>query len=113
MQRAELNAEQECFLCQDPCNSLADLRNHLHIVHEVAKDHLPEYVKLSVQERLKRKRENLIETVKLDETAEMEPKDDTEALLEESGEFKSFVEAKMKSAVKLSLIHISEPTRPY
>ena len=77
MQRAELNAEQECFLCQDPCNSLADLRNHLHIVHEVAKDSwCMEYVKLSVQERLKRKRENQqIETVKLDEAAGKEPKD--------------------------------------
>jgi len=101
MHQAELNAEQECFLCQDPCNSLADLRNHMLIVHEVAKDQLPEYVKLSVQEKLKRKRENQeIETVKLDETADKEPKSDTEALLEETGEFKAFVEAKAKSAVK-------------
>ena len=38
--------------------------------------------------------------MKLDETAEKEPKDDTEALLEETGEFKAFVEAKVKSAVK-------------
>ena len=52
-----LNAEQECCLCQSSCNSLNDLKNHLQYVHNLKKSERDVYVKLSIEEKQKKKEE--------------------------------------------------------
>ena len=86
-----LNAEQECCLCQDSCNSLNDLKNHLQVVHNLKKSDRAVYVKLSVEEKLKKK-ETIIT---LEGEGLSEETDDDEI----SEEFKAFLEAEVKSSM--------------
>ena len=63
-----LNAEeQECCLCQDSCNSVPDLRNHLQLVHNLKKSERDVYVKLSVEEKLNHQFEGMDDN-QVDET---------------------------------------------
>ena len=55
-EESPFNAEQECCLCQDSCNSLSDLKNHLRVAHNLKKSDRSVYVKLSVEEKLKKKK---------------------------------------------------------
>ena len=87
-----LNAEQECCLCQDSCNSLNDLKNHLQVVHNLKKSDRAVYVKLSVEEKLKKK-ETII-TLE-GEGLSVETGDEEEI----SEEFKAFLEAEVKSSM--------------
>ena len=86
-----LNAEQECCLCQDSCNSLNDLKNHLQVVHNLKKSDRAVYVKLSVEEKLKKKT-----TITLEGEGFPEETDDAEEISEE---FKAFLEAEVKSSL--------------
>ena len=91
-----LNAEeQECCLCQDSCNSVPDLRNHLQLVHNLKKSERDVYVKLSVEEKLKRKAEMGENGLEREDEGFFR---ETSAEEEISEEFKSFLEAEVKSS---------------
>ena len=77
------NSDQMCYLCKDPCSSLADLKQHIKVVHNLKKSEADVFVKLSVEEKLRRKEE-----ANLDEEEEKEL----------SEEFKAFLEAEVKSS---------------
>ena len=80
------NSYQMCYLCKDLCSSLADLKQHIKVVHNLKKSEADVFVKLSVEEKLRSKQEaNLDEKV-----------DDKEEELTE--EFKAFLEAEVKSS---------------
>ena len=90
-----LNAEQECCLCQSSCNSLNDLKNHLQYVHNLKKSERDVYVKLSIEEKQKKKEEgeNVLEREDEGFFKENEGKEE-----EISEAFKSFLEAEVKSS---------------
>ena len=91
-----LNAEeQECCLCQDSCNSVPDLRNHLQLVHNLKKSERDVYVKLSVEEKLKRKEEMGGNGLEREDEGFFKETDQEEEISEE---FKSFLEAEVKSS---------------
>ena len=77
------NSDQMCYLCKDLCSSLADLKQHIKVVHNLKKSEADVFVKLSVEEKLRRKEE-----ANLDEEEEKEL----------SEEFKAFLEAEVKSS---------------
>ena len=93
-----LNAEQECCLCQSSCNSLNDLKNHLQYVHNLKKSERDVYVKLSIEEKLKKKEEgeNVLEREDESFFKENEGKEE-----EISEAFKSFLEAEVKSSFNI------------
>ena len=77
------NSDQMCYICKDLCSSLADLKQHIKVVHNLKKSEAHVFVKLSVEEKLRRKEE-----ANLDEEEEKEL----------SEEFKAFLEAEVKSS---------------
>jgi len=93
-----LNAEQECCLCQDACNSVNDLKNHLQIVHNLKKSETDVYVNLSVEEKLKRKEEMGENGLEREDEGFFKKSDHEEEISEE---FKSFLEAEVKSSFNL------------
>ena len=60
-----------CCLCNDPCCSVEDLRNHLRNTHGVKKEDLGEHIKKTMKEQIK-EQESSAEVVTLDEDEDQE-----------------------------------------
>jgi len=82
------NSDQMCYLCKDPCSSLADLKQHIKVVHNLKKSEADVFVKLSVEEKLRSKEEANLDEKVVDY-------DEEEELTEE---LKVFLEAEVKSS---------------